>query len=152
MGKYYIIYTTVVVDVASCIEIIDSLHLFQFNLRTLQSIMANHKADSIPHCLEQTYSWFAGFSTLNGFVQFQASTNSFSKLFWGLLLLLGLGMTAFSVSQCINEYYQFHTLTSLRIVSHRTRDFPAVSICNANRIQCQNLYDLIKSCQVVRKL
>ena len=108
------------------------------------------KTQGVSHSpLKQTYLWFAGFSTLNGFIQFQASTNALSKLFWALLFICGLGMTAFSVSQCINEYYQFNTLTSSRILTSRTRAFPAISICNANRIQCQNLYDLTKTCEEV---
>ena len=100
--------------------------------------------------IKTTVAWFIHFSTLGGFCQIRDSNNRISKFFWTLLFLAGAGITVVGVMQCWDDYFMYKTLSTSKVVTHTKREFPAVTICNANRINCRNLYQLITEAKEAR--
>ena len=76
-----------------------------------------------------------------------ADNSRVSKCFWTALLLLGIALSVYGAHNCFEVMY--NTQTALKIVTKEARHFPAVSVCNANRVHCKNFYKLVHKCQEV---
>jgi hypothetical protein len=96
--------------------------------------------------------WFVGFTTLGGLVQIFASTDRWSKAMWVVLFVSGFIGTLVGLQQTFGNYFEFNVVTSVTIAHSYTLPFPSVTICNANRVHCGQLYKLIRTCQEVYNL
>ena len=63
------------------------------------------------------------------------------KIYWSILFAVFLGATIVGVLDNIRSYFDYDTVTSTDL-SHKTSViFPAVSVCNLNRVHCTNLFE-----------
>ena len=93
--------------------------------------------------------WWYHFTTLSGVTQTRGTDCKLSKASWFVFAILGFGLTCYLVTNCVEGYYAYLTETTIEIGSPLEVEFPAVTICNENRVHCGNLYDLIVNCTKV---
>ena len=65
----------------------------------------------------------------------RAGVNTFRKLFWICLILLGTGFMIYQIQDRINYYLSRPTSADYRITYNDSIVFPTVTICNENMIQ-----------------
>ena len=99
------------------------------------------------HSHKDLLEWFVKFTSIGGFTQTRDSDNYTSKVIWALLFLAGLILTIVAVVSVITDYFKYGSVTNVQLKhSSRGMVFPAVTVCNTNRIHCGHLYDKIISC------
>ena len=97
--------------------------------------------------LGHAISMYQKFSNTGGRHQFDTPNMSFSKVIWCVLLLAGAVLTIVSTYHVFQEFMSFNVVTKVIINSVPELPFPAVTICNQNRIHCGNLKIAIQNCQ-----
>ena len=93
--------------------------------------------------------WWYHFTSLSGVTQTRDTDCKLSKASWFVFAILGFGLTCYLVTNCVEGYYAYLTETTIEISSPLEVEFPAVTICNENRVHCGNLYNLIVNCTKV---
>ena len=93
--------------------------------------------------------WGYGFTSVAGITQYRSTDCRTSKCFWSVVTVVALISTCFTVFQAFCSYYKHDTVTSVRIQSEITTEFPSVTICNLNRVHCRHLYNHIRKCTKV---
>ena len=93
--------------------------------------------------------WWYHFTSLSGVTQTRDTDCKLSKASWFVFAILGFGLTCYLVTKCVEGYYAYLTETTIEISSPLEVEFPAVTICNENRVHCGNLYNLIVNCTKV---
>ena len=93
--------------------------------------------------------WWYHFTSLSGVTQVRDTDCKLSKASWFIFANLGFGLTCYLVTKCIEGYFAYETETTIDISNPLEVEFPAVTICNENRVHCGNLYDLIVNCTKV---
>ena len=102
------------------------------------------------HSHKDVLEWFVKFTSIGGFTQTRDSDNYTSKVIWALLFLTGLILTIVAVVSVITDYFKYGSITNVQLKhSSHGMAFPAVTVCNTNRIHCEHLYDKIISCELV---
>ena len=94
-------------------------------------------------------TWAVKFTQTGGLVQARDDDIWVFKVVWFLLFAAGISYSTFSIVQLLREYQKYDVYTSSVIEHNNALDFPAVTICNSNRIHCGNFYDLILKCSTV---
>lgn len=90
----------------------------------------------------QTGSWFLKFTSIGGLAQFQATDIRLSKLIWLILFMVGTVLTILGIKVEVDGYFDYGVITKVMLVEQPVLKFPAVTICNQNRIKCNNLQKL----------
>ena len=97
--------------------------------------------------------WFWNFTSFGGLTQSRESDNLISKWVWFTLALLGYGITLFTCYKTVSTFFdgEFNTkITFVTGTAFKTHiEFPAVTVCNSNRVHCGHLYDAIENCTKV---
>ena len=99
--------------------------------------------------ISKILDWWYHFTSLSGVTQVRDTDSKLSKASWLLFAILGFGLTWYLVTKCIEGYFDYLTETTIDISKPLEVEFPAVTICNENRVHCGNLYDLIVNCTKV---
>ena len=99
---------------------------------------------------ERVMQWFVKFTSIGGFTQTRDSDNKTSQFIWGILFLIGSVLTCFGIVKLVIQFCQYEAITNVEL-GHNSSGmiFPAVTVCNQNRIHCGHLYDKIISCSKV---
>ena len=99
------------------------------------------------HSHKDVLEWFVKFTSIGGFTQTRDADNWLSKVIWALLFLTGLILTIVGVVSVITNYFKYGSITNIQLKhSSSGMVFPAVTVCNTNRIHCGHLYNKIISC------
>ena len=93
--------------------------------------------------------WGYLFTSINGIVQVRSTDGNVSKLCWCIFTIIGFFATSYLVFVSVWSFYEYNTITTVGIFSELTTEFPAITICNQNRVHCGHLYDLIENCTSV---
>ena len=93
-------------------------------------------------------SWYH-FTSLTGITQIRDTDSKLSRASWFIFAIAGFGLSCYLVTKCIEGFYAYQTETTIDISSPLEVEFPAVTICNENRVHCGNLYNLIVNCTKV---
>ena len=93
--------------------------------------------------------WGYLFTSINGIVQVRSTDGNVSKLCWCIFTIIGFFATSYLVFVSVRSFYAYNTITTVGIFSELTTEFPAITICNQNRVHCGHLYDLIENCTSV---
>ncbi|GFY74836.1 hypothetical protein TNIN_370151 [Trichonephila inaurata madagascariensis] len=67
------------------------------------------------------------------------SPNPFRKLVWMFILMGGLAITVYQVFRFLKVFLQYPVITSLRLEQKYFVKFPAVTVCNLNRMKHKHL-------------
>ena len=73
-------------------------------------------------------------ATENSLQQFSRSTRIFTQFVYIFVFLASASYCVFSIGLTIKKYYQYETITSLKIVNEMPTDFPAITFCNLKRL------------------
>ena len=93
---------------------------------------------------------YAGFTTIGAVSHAKNATCHYTKAYWIIILLVGYTMTYYATILTFLDYFEYNTMTSVSVVSEEEKfEFPAVTICNSNRIHCRNLLHAIQVCEKV---
>ena len=105
------------------------------------------------HRIQKEVRQFANFTSLQGFNQAKNTDRKASKALWICLFIFGMTLTVWGVWTAFNDYFSSNFSTKVENIhpqDPRTPfEFPAVTICNANRIHCRNMLDLVEQCHQV---
>ena len=93
--------------------------------------------------------WWYHFTSISGITQIRDTDNKLSKASWSIFAIAGVGLSCYLVTKSIEGFYAYQTETTIDISSPLEVEFPAVTICNENRVHCGNLYNLIVNCTKV---
>ncbi|TRY69119.1 hypothetical protein TCAL_04115, partial [Tigriopus californicus] len=97
---------------------------------------------------EKVWTWFLTFTTIGGLSHFQGTNWYVSKAMWIVLFFIGIIATTSQIYFVLINYYEYNVITSVTNDEAQTMNFPAVTICNANRVHCGNLKDLIRNLSI----
>ena len=73
--------------------------------------------------------------------------NHLSRVIWLLLFVLCGAMTTYGVYAAIEDFQSWPSVTSIILQHNDKVEFPAVTICNLNRVHCSHLYNMILQCE-----
>ena len=71
---------------------------------------------------------------------------------WAVIFVLGCLLTFISVQSTFSKYLNFGVTVGVSLEKKSLIPFPSVTFCNANKVHCGNLYNLIVGCQQVCSL
>ena len=115
--------------------------LFRPQVRSQFERMRRQKG--LGHRLKQVWKWFDEFNTIGGLSPALHGSNKVSRFFWAILFVLGTTLTVWGVVETVQDFLKFGTKTSVSYEYPRSLVMPSVTVCNANRVHCRNLYDYI---------
>ena len=101
--------------------------------------------------MNEVFAWFNNFTSLGGYTQYLASKNWTSKIFWAILTVLGLFITIISMERNFTDLLGFGVTTSVTVSGNSSLNFPTVTLCNSNRVNCLQLFSKIENCKKVIK-
>ena len=103
--------------------------------------------------VKDVFGWFWSFTSFGGFTQSRESDNLISKWAWFILALFGYAITLFQCYQTVSTFFNWETDTKMTFATGTAFKsqikFPAVTVCNSNRVHCGHLYDEILNCTQV---
>ncbi|KAJ8022813.1 Amiloride-sensitive sodium channel subunit gamma [Holothuria leucospilota] len=91
---------------------------------------------------------FATVTTAHGPFHIAVSENVFSKIFWTVMLIFAAGILTWQTYELIADYNSYNTASEL--IHSESIPFPAVTICNVNRMKRSLLTTSEKFSEVVR--
>ena len=94
--------------------------------------------------LKKTFVQFCSKTSIAGISNAYQSKSLIKKVYWSTLFLVFLGLTVKGVFDNIAAYYEYAVVTSTDLVSKNSIEFPAVTICNHNKLVNSQL--LIRVC------
>ena len=100
---------------------------------TKKSISSEERKKSMQSILRETFLEFSKRSNVDGYVKIFEYDNVFVKLFWILVLLTSLSVTAWMVNGTVQAYLQYGVTSQIGVVYELPTEFPAVTICDANQ-------------------
>ncbi|XP_035664006.1 acid-sensing ion channel 4-B-like isoform X1 [Branchiostoma floridae] len=77
---------------------------------------------------------FASSTSLHGFNRAMVAPNRFLRYMWILAILASNGAFAYMFVAMLQDYFQYNTITDMTLEFADEVTFPAVSICNFNRV------------------
>ncbi|XP_078581896.1 acid-sensing ion channel 4-B-like [Branchiostoma floridae x Branchiostoma japonicum] len=77
---------------------------------------------------------FASSTSLHGFNRAMVAPNRFLRYMWILAILASNGAFAYMFVAMLQDYFQYNTITDMTLEFEDEVTFPAVSICNFNRV------------------
>ena len=103
--------------------------------------------------IKDVFQWFWEFTSFGGFTQSRESDNLISKWAWFILALLGYGITLYQCYQTILTFFDGEFNTKITFITGTAYEtdikFPAITVCNSNRVHCGHLYESIVNCTQV---
>jgi len=113
-----------------------------------EKVAATIKKKRHGYRIRKETSRFARFTGLQGFTHSRNTDTQVSRCFWIVLFVFGLSFTSYGVYTAVSDYFQYNTVTT-GVSTVGQQVFPAVTVCNANRIHCANMLGLVEKCQKV---
>ena len=79
---------------------------------------------------------FADSTTLHG-VTYALKQNAFvvRRIIWAVLVVASVAACLWQVSFAVNQYLQYDTVNSIVTKKHETMAFPAITVCNVNKVR-----------------
>ncbi len=102
--------------------------------------------DVFMDCLSKT--------TGHGLPQMVRPGNLFLKLLWKIFVLIGIAGAVFMIYYAIDEFLQFHVITTTKIKSEEDMYLPGLTICATNNDTKtgRNAKDMVAKCMLVKNL
>ena len=97
--------------------------------------------------LKHAYEWFLSFTSIGGLSQYSSNDLKVSKLFWLVLFLIGFVLTIVNFIKVIQSILAFGVTISITMEEKIVMPFPAITLCNQNKVHCGNLHNYIESCE-----
>lgn len=107
------------------------------------------KAESPAERIVGVLKWFFGYTTIGGVDHVRQNDCKQSRTVWAFLVLIGIGCTLWLLYNSIMGFLANNTITTVSLVNEKSMTYPGITLCNANRINCVNLYNLIKDYEKV---
>ena len=78
-------------------------------------------------------------SAIAGLSHAANAKNRVWSFYWLIIFIVGFVATAYNIYTLLDDYHKYPVTTTTDLVHESSVYFPAVTICNQNRIHCQNL-------------
>ncbi len=93
-------------------------------------------------------------TTGHGLPQMVRPGNLFLKLLWTIFVLIGIAGSVFMIYYAIDEFLQFHVITTTKIKSEEEMYLPGLTICapNYDTKTGRNAKDMVAKCMLVKNL
>ncbi|XP_076033045.1 pickpocket 12 [Oratosquilla oratoria] len=91
------------------------------------------------HVVFDTLQGFSKNTSVGGISNAYRSLHTIRRLVWLSLFLVGCYFTVKDVVGVFNEYFSYPVITTVGVSHKETVTFPAVTVCNQNRIRCSML-------------
>ena len=102
------------------------------------------KNNKVKNFKETFISWSEN-TDINCYGKIFKYENLFVKLFWLIILLASLSITAWIMSLSIVSYFQYGIVSQIRLVYEKPIEFPAVTFCDNNPFSTQQGQDFLLS-------
>ena len=102
---------------------------------------AKRHLDPLSKRLGNVLNEFGGKTSIAGLANAYQSESTSKIIYWGFLFLVGLVITFVALGQTALDYLEYEVSTSIDLRSDSTVPFPAVSVCNQNKVHCLNLFE-----------
>ena len=102
---------------------------------------AKRHLDPLSKRMGNVLNEFGGKTSIAGLVNAYQSESTSKIIYWGFLFLVGLVITFVALGQTALDYLEYEVSTSIDLRSDSTVPFPAVSVCNQNKVHCLNLFE-----------
>lgn len=112
-----------------------------FNSQITTSNLLND--DSKIDILKKTFIFWSKQIGINCYSKIFYYKNIFAKIFWILILLGSLSVTAWIMSWSIQDYLAYDVVSRIRIIYEKPAEFPAVTICDNNQFTTEKGLDLV---------
>ncbi|XP_038073461.1 amiloride-sensitive sodium channel subunit beta-like [Patiria miniata] len=90
--------------------------------------------------LREAVTSFADSTTAHGLPLIINGTYTVGRIAWSVIWLIAFGLAVLQSTQLLIEYFQVRPLTtSIELVTKTNLDFPAVTVCNMNRMRRSEL-------------
>ena len=99
--------------------------------------------------MKSIWTWYSTFTSVQGLVQYFASKNNVSKVYWFIIFAVASVFTFSNAYVVFEDFFNYPVVTEVKINHNSSIDFPSVTICNANRVHCGNLLEYISTCKNV---
>jgi hypothetical protein len=99
--------------------------------------------DSKIDILKKTFIFWSKQIGINCYSKIFYYKNIFAKIFWILILLGSLSVTAWIMSWSIQDYLAYDVVSRIRIIYEKPAEFPAVTICDNNQFTTEKGLDLV---------
>ena len=99
--------------------------------------------------LKEVWTWYSSFTSMQGLTQFLASKNIRWKQYWFIISIAFSVPTITGVYFVFEDFFSYPVVTNIQSIQNSTIEFPSVTICNTNRVHCENLLEYVSTCQKV---
>ncbi|XP_013386455.1 acid-sensing ion channel 1 [Lingula anatina] len=82
---------------------------------------------------DATFGHFASSTSAHGFARVVGSRYLIFKIFWALLILAGFSIASINIRDRFLSFLRHDTTTKMSMIFPKKLQFPAVTICNANK-------------------
>jgi hypothetical protein len=107
--------------------------------------MISKKNSSFCTLFKIAISEWTDYATENSLQNFSHSTRIFVQFVYAIVFITSASYCLFSIGTTIDKYYQYETVTSLKIINELPADFPAVSFCNLKRLNKTSAKNFMKN-------
>ena len=90
--------------------------------------------------MEKTFQDFGAETSISGINNAAKGKSKLRSLIWFLIFSVLAYFTVDGIYEIVIEYFEYPVITSTDIKSEPEVDFPAVTICNLNRVNCHNAF------------
>ncbi|XP_012268274.3 amiloride-sensitive sodium channel subunit gamma-like [Athalia rosae] len=91
-----------------------------------------------------TWHKYLGLTTIPGLQSVHNAQGKFFTLVWSILFTIGLACTIRDVYVNCLDYLAYPVTTAMNLKQATALPFPAVTVCNLNRVHCGNLKRLVR--------
>ncbi|CAL4242849.1 unnamed protein product, partial [Meganyctiphanes norvegica] len=91
----------------------------------------------------ETSSTFWNSTSIAGICNSAAAKNPAAKLIWLSLFIGGISITAYDVTNVFLDYFSYPYSTQVTMTYKSSVEFPAVTVCNQNRVSCEKLHKIM---------
>ena len=97
---------------------------------------------------KMVFNFFQDISVIGLKNCFDKSRSKLRRVLWALLIILGIGVALYQISDRITYYFSYPTSTDINMINADELDFPQVTICNENaaRMSIARKYSEVHFC------
>ena len=108
--------------------------------------------ETLAERLKEVWTWYSSFTSLQGLTQYLASKSIQWKQYWFVISIAFSIPTIAGVYFVFEDFFLYPVVTNIQSIQNSTIEFPSVTICNTNRVHCENLLEYVSTCQNVSSI
>ena len=102
--------------------------------------------ETILGVIGETWDEFWKNTNISGANNAGRSANPVRRFIWVAIFIAGIVGTVWGLLLLIQTYLKYPVITSMTLTHETKVSFPAITICNQNRVNCNNIRDFVTVC------